>query len=73
MTITVFACSINLLKELREDQMGTSDLELKLREENKPNFCESCGMDLITCDCVNPRPVTVTQVSPSSAVREVKP
>ena len=23
------------------------------------NFCESCAMDLATCDCVNPRPVYV--------------
>lgn len=64
--IKVFACSINLTKELRE--MGTSDLDLKLREESvkddAPNFCESCAMDLITCDCVNPRPVRVTQDPP---------
>jgi hypothetical protein len=25
-----------------------------------PNFCESCAMDLATCDCVSPRPVAVS-------------
>ena len=28
----------------------------------RPNFCESCAMDLATCDCVNPRPVSVGQL-----------
>ena len=32
----------------------------------KPNFCESCAMDIATCDCVTPRPATVT-VQPSQA------
>lgn len=45
--IKVRACSINLLKELREDL--------------EPNFCQSCAMDLVTCDCVNPRPVRVVR------------
>lgn len=52
--------------------MGTSDLELKQREEalakGEPNFCESCAMDLITCDCVNPRPVRTVQDPPQGRV-----
>lgn len=32
----------------------------------EPNFCESCAMDLATCDCVNPRPVRVNY-APSRA------
>ena len=37
----------------------------------EPNFCESCAMDLSTCDCVTPRPVFVNQLpsaQPSQAV-----
>jgi hypothetical protein len=31
----------------------------KAASSKQPNFCESCAMDLATCDCVNPRPATV--------------
>ena len=42
----------------------------------EPNFCESCAMDLSTCDCVTPRPVFVNQLpsaqppAPGEAARE---
>jgi hypothetical protein len=30
-----------------------------------PNFCESCAMDLSTCDCVEARPVWVLRSPPT--------
>lgn len=42
--------------------------------DGEPNFCESCAMDLATCDCVNPKPVRVylglRQTDPAALVAE---
>ncbi len=38
--------------QIRREEAGAKDA---------PNFCESCAMDLVTCDCANPRPVRAIQ------------
>lgn len=36
--------------------------EIRCLEGMPPNFCESCAMDLSTCDCATPRPTWVRLV-----------
>lgn len=39
---------------------------------SKPNFCESCAGPLVTCDCVNPRPIRVSYGEPDKCWLHLK-